>query len=286
METSLARRIWRVGEPVHAIVYFHPSSAAAWEAAGIRGFWRGYFATRAAPFGAVGAGPVTASFYNFHPAMVARAVPDVWAMATPAEALAARLAGADAALRDALGDDADAPDIAPVAGVLGGVVTEARVDGRALFGANVALPWPDEPLLQLWHGLTLLREHRGDGHNAALLAHGIDGCAAHVLAAGVGGAPRDVTQPARGWSDEDWSAAADRLAARGLVDGDGVATPAGRELHAAIERRTDELAAEPWGGLDDDGLEQVVTTLARLAGRVASSGTIRYPNPMGLPAPG
>ena len=56
METPLARRIWRVGEPVHAIVYFHPSSAAAWEAAGIRGFWRGYFATRAAPFGAVGSG--------------------------------------------------------------------------------------------------------------------------------------------------------------------------------------------------------------------------------------
>ena len=149
----------------------------------------------------------------------------------------------------------------------------------------MALPWPEEPLLHLWHGLTLLREHRGDGHNAAL-AHGIDGCAAHVLAAGVGGAPRDVTQPARGWSDEDWSAAADRLAARGLIDGDGVATPAGRDLHAAIERRTDELAAEPWAGVDADGLEQVVTTLARLAARVASSGTIRYPNPMGLPAPG
>ena len=285
MESSLARRLWRVGEPVHAIIYFHPASAAAWAAAGIRGFWRGYFATRAAPFGAVDAGPVTATFYNFHPAMVARAVPEVWTMVTPADALAARLDGAAAALRDALGDDAGAADIAPTAERLRGVVTETPVVGRALFGANVALPWPDEPLLPLWHGLTLLREHRGDGHNAALLAHDIDGCGAHVLAAAVGGAPRDVTQPARGWTDDDWMSAADRLAARGLVDGDGVATATGRELHAAIERRTDELAAEPWADVDDDALEQIVTTLARLAGRVAASGTIRFPNPMGLPAP-
>ena len=168
MEASLARRLWRVGEPVHAIVYFHPASAAAWAAAGIRGFWRGYFATRAAPLGAVGAGPVTATFYNFHPAMVARAVPEVWAMATPAEALAARFAGAAAALRDALGDDADARTSRPSAAVLAVGGGRAPIAGRALFGANVALPWPDEPLLPLWHGLTLLREHRGDGHNAAL----------------------------------------------------------------------------------------------------------------------
>ena len=82
---------------------------------------------------------MTASFYNFHPAMVARAVPDVWAMATPTETLAAHLAGAEAALRDALGEDADAPDIASVAGLLGGVVTGTRVDGRALF---LGPTWP------------------------------------------------------------------------------------------------------------------------------------------------
>ena len=107
MDASLARRLWRVGEPVHAIVYFHPASTDAWAAAGLRGFWRGYFATRAAPFGAVGPGPVTATFYNFHPAMVAKALPEVWTMASPDEALAARLAGADAALRAVLRPDAD-----------------------------------------------------------------------------------------------------------------------------------------------------------------------------------
>ncbi len=285
MDASLARRLWRVGEPVHAIIYFHPASAAAWAAAGLRGFWRGYFATRAAPLGPVGPGPVTASFYNFHPAMVAKAVPEVWAMASPDAALAARLAGADDALRDVLGLDADADDIATTAGVLRDAIDGVPVVGRALFAANVALPWPDSPLLSLWHGLTLLREHRGDGHNAALLAAEVDGCAAHVLAAAVGGAPRDVTQPARGWSDDDWSAAAAALEERGLVDGEGVATEAGRTLQADVERRTDELASAPWAGLDDDTLEAVTTTLARLAGRVAGAGVIRFPNPMGLPAP-
>jgi hypothetical protein len=228
---------------------------------------------------------VTATFYNFHPAMVARAVPEVWAMATPSEALAARTAGAVAALQDALGDDATAPDLEPTAAVLRGVATEAPIAGRALFAANVALPWPDDPLLSLWHGLTLLREHRGDGHNAALVAHGIDGCGAHVLAAATGGAPRDVLQPARGWSDDDWAASEAALAQRGLVDSAGVATAEGRAVHDAVERRTDELAAAPWTDVDDRALERTVTTLARLAGRVAASGTIRFPNPMGLPAP-
>jgi hypothetical protein len=285
MQASLARRLWRVGEPVHAIIYFHPASAEAWSAAGIRGFWRGYFATRAAPLGEVGAGPVTATFYNFHPSMVARALPEVWTMVSPAGALEARTAGASAALQDALGDDVTADDLAPTADVLRGVVAAAPMTGRALFAANAALPWPDDPLLSLWHGLTLLREHRGDGHNAALVANGIDGCGAHVLAAATGGTPRDVTQPARGWSDDDWAAAADRLAARGLVDDEGAATDAGRALHADVERRTDELAAEPWVDVDDDALERTVATLARLGGRVAASGTIRFPNPMGLPEP-
>lgn len=285
MEPSLARRLWRVGEPVHAVVYFHSASADAWAAAGLRGFWRGYFATRAAPLGAVGPGPVTATFYNFHPTMVANALPEVWTMASPEVALAARLAGADAALRAVLGADADDDAIATTAAALRDALDGLPVVGRALFAANVSLPWPDEPLLALWHGLTLLREHRGDGHNAALLSAGIDGCAAHVLAAGVGGAPRDVTQPARGWSDDDWMTAAAALEARGLVDADGQATDAGASLHAEVERRTDELAAAPWTNLDDATLESVTTTLARLAGRVAGAGVIRFPNPMGLPAP-
>src|SRR5688572_8377822 len=128
METSLARRIWRVREPVQAIVYFHPPAAAAWQATRIRGVWRGYFATRAPPLGQVGPGPVVATFYTFPAAMVARALPGVWTMASPDEALAARLAGAEAALRDALGDDADAGDLGPVTARLRDVSVGAALE--------------------------------------------------------------------------------------------------------------------------------------------------------------
>ena len=282
---ALARRLWRVGEPVHAIVYFHPRSASAWADVGLRGFWRGYFATRAAPLGAVGPGPVIATFYNFAPSMVARAVPEVWTMATPATAIAARLRGAEDALRDVLGDDADGTDLAEAAATVRTAVEGLPLSGRALFAANASLPWPDRPLHALWHGLTLVREHRGDGHNAVLAATGIDGCAAHALAAAVGATTRDVTQPARGWTDDEWDLGVRRLEEQGLVDTAGAATDKGRSRHAMAAQRTDELALEPWQSVDDEALEALVTTLARLAGRIAAAGVIRFPNPIGLPEP-
>ena len=283
MDASAARRLWLVGEPIHALPYFAQPAFDAWEAAGITGFWRGYFATRAAPFGEVGPGPVVAAFYNFEPAMVAKALPSVWALASPAAALEARLAGTDAALRAVVGEPVTAGPLGTSVRDLRDAVDACPVAGRALFGANASLPWPDEPHLAVWHGLTCLREHRGDGHNANLLAAGIDGCQAHVLAAAVGGAPRDVTQPTRGWSDEQWDAAAADLADRGLVLADGGATPAGRALHARVEAGTDELAAEPWRRIGPDRLGAVEAALLPWARAIQDAGVIRQPNPMGLP---
>jgi hypothetical protein len=284
MALPLARRIWLVGEPVHALTYFAQPAFDAWEAAGIRGFWRGYFATRAAPFGAVGPAVVTATFFGFDPGMVERAIPSVWALATPAEALAARLAGMDAALRAVLGDAVvEDPAVASTAGSVRAAVEAAPLEGRPLFAANVALPWPEAPHLTLWQGLTCLREHRGDGHNAALTAAGIDGCQAHVLAGAAGGSPRDVIQPTRGWSDERWDEAIAELVERGVLDSDGTITPAGRELHAEVEARTDELAEVPWRALGDERAEAVEAALRPWARAIQDAGLIRQPNPMGLP---
>ena len=285
MRPAIARRLWLVGEPVHAVVYFSPVAADRWAAAGFRGFWRGYFATRAAPFGPVGPGVVTATFFNFDPRMVARALPSVWAMGTPADALRARLDAAAAALREVLGTMAGEPAIAEAAGHIRRAIEGIAPDGRPLYGANAALAWPEEPLAALWHGLTLVREHRGDGHNAALLAAGIEGCGPHVLAAAVGGAPRAVTQPARGWDDDAWDAAAEGLGRRGLIEPDGTATPEGRALHTSVEASTDGQALSPWLRLPPDEVEALAAGLARLSGRIAAAGVIRTPNPMGLPLP-
>lgn len=283
MDAEVARRLWLVGEPIHALTYFAQPSFDAWAAAGITGFWRGYFATRAAPLGEVGPGPVTASFFNFEPEMVARALPAVWSMASPAAALDARLAGMDATLRAVVGDACDDLRLGQVVPVLRGAVDAAPVEGRALFAANASLPWPSVPHLAVWHGLTCLREHRGDGHNAALLAAGLDGCQAHVMAGAAGGSPREVVQPTRGWSDERWDAAAVGLADRGLLGPDGRVTEAGRALHAQVEARTDDLAAVPWSALGDDAVATVLEVLTPWARAIQSAAVIRQPNPMGLP---
>ncbi|PJE97291.1 hypothetical protein CUT44_13675 [Streptomyces carminius] len=275
-----ARALWNLIEPVHAVTYFAPRARAAFEEAGLRGFWRGYFAGRAAPLGEVGPGPVTAAFFGFAPAMVARALPGVWAMAAPGRALEARRAGAGAALEHLL--SGYGRQVEEAAGLLVPVAREADCAGRVLAAANQALPVPRNAVDRLWHAATVLREHRGDGHVAALVAAGLDGCEVLALRAGVD-LPRAELQPHRGWSDEQWQAARHRLADRGWLAGDGTATADGRRAHRALEEATDRAAARPWRALDAvavDRLRRELTPLAR-----ACATALRFPNPMGLPAP-
>src|SRR5439155_23094545 len=105
MTTGHARRLWRLLEPYHAATYFAPEARQAFKDAGLRGFWMGYFAGRAAPMGTVGPGVVTATFFGFEPSMVAKALPDAWGFANVDTVLEARLAGVDGALRRLLGSD-------------------------------------------------------------------------------------------------------------------------------------------------------------------------------------
>jgi hypothetical protein len=152
--------------------------------------------------------------------------------------------------------------------------------GRVLASANAALPAPAEPVARLWHYATLLREHRGEGHFAALVAADIDGCESNVLRAGID-LPRETIQPIRGWADEQWSAAAGRLADRGLLDTDGTATPAGSALRAEVERVTDAAAARPW--LDQNFAADLADVLYPIA--VACSAELPALNPVGVPVP-
>ena len=106
---------------------------------------------------------------------------------------------------------------------------------------QVAMLRPEEPHLQLWQAATILREHRGDGHLAALLTAGLDPAESLVSFAAIGAASVERFE-SRGWSPEEWSAARARLAARGLVDErDGAATDAGRDLRRSVEEATDRL---------------------------------------------
>jgi hypothetical protein len=274
--------MWTMFEPVHDVTYFAPEALRAFTEAGLRGFWRGYFAGRAAPLGAVGAAPVTASFFNFAPSMVARALPGVWELITPEDALAVRSAGAVSALLRLLGGQEAA--MAAAADGLLRVTDGLDCAGRVLAAANAARPAPAEPAARLWHAANLLREHRGDAHFAALLAADIDGCEALVLRSGSGEGPtREQLQPVRGWTDEDWEDAAARLTGRGWLDPDGTLTPQGAAARQAVEDATDRAAARPWARLGAAATEELADLLGPIARACAAE--LPFPNPFGVPAP-
>ena len=273
--------MWTLFEPIHAVTYFAPEARSAYEQAGLRGFWRGYFAGRAAPLGAASAAVVTASFFNFAPAFVARAIPGVWELITPETALRIRLAGATEALRILF--DGRELDVDGAADLLWRAIGELDFSGRVLAAANVALPVRQDGLARLWLAATVLREHRGDGHFAALAAADIDGCEAVALRCCLD-LRREDLQPVRGWTDEAWDEALSRLAGRGWVGGDGELTSAGRQAHAAVENATDWAAARPWARLGPDATAEIANVLTPLAKACASA--LPYPSPIGVPAPG
>lgn len=280
-----ARRLWVLVEHVHAVTYLGAEARAAYEGAGVHGFWRGYFAGRAAPLGAVGPGVVTAAFYGFHPAFVRRSVPDVWTSASPADLVAARQQGAAATLRAVAPDvlDGTGDDLAEVADVLVGALHACDPAGRPMFAANAELPVPTDPVERLWHATTMWREHRGDGHVAALVAAGVGGCASHVLRLADQGGDPATMQAARGWSPDEWDSTAADLRERGWLDASGSLTTAGRDVRRGVEAATDRAAAEPVHRLGDD-VDRVAAALSPLAAAIAAADAVPT-HVIGLPSP-
>jgi hypothetical protein len=279
------RAMWKTLEPYHAMIYFSPEAREAFATSGLKGYWMGYFGSRAAALGPVPAEVVAATFYNFHPRMVARAIPDAWRLVSPERIVAVRYQAADAALRRLLGEGCASPELAEAAALAREAVAGCDVAGRPLFAAHLSVPWPEAPHLALWHATTLLREYRGDGHVAALMAEGLDGCEAHVSLVGTGVVPREAIQPHRGWSDEEWDAAAARLVQRGWLDAGGRLTEAGRQVRQAVEERTDRLASRPWEHLGPERTARLQALVWPLSDRIIQTGGLPVPNPLGLTWP-
>ncbi|MER5550170.1 hypothetical protein ABT001_00490 [Streptomyces sp. NPDC002793] len=282
-ELGHVRQMWHLLEPLHAVFYYAPQvteeAAALGHSTDER--WPAYFAWRAAPLGAVDADRVTAVFHSFSPAMVARYVPAGWDVAEPQEVLVARTRAVDRAYRALFGDRVEGAEFAEAAALARRAAEAADVTGLPLAGANAALPWPEEPHLVLWQAATVLREHRGDGHVAALVAAGLDPVESLVSFAAVGAAPPEVFA-GRGWSSAEWEAGRARLAGRGLVAADGSATEAGRALRARVERRTDEAAAGPWVALGAEGRERLVELLGPLWVEAIGSGLLPSETTLGI----
>jgi len=269
-------RAHRAVEPLHSHLYFAPEQDEHLSALGLRPGRMCYFAGRAAPMGAVGPGLVTATFYNFAPGVVARHVPRCWTLAGPDQVVAARASAARASLTRLLGPrSADAPEVAELAALLREACAVLTPEGRPIYAGTAELPWPEEPLLVVWHGATLLREHRGDGHVASLLRHGLPGLEALVSHTVTGrGFTEAAARATRGWSEPEWTAACAGLTERGLLT-DGGLTDAGRALRAGIEAETDELSAAPWQHLGPERTARVVALGKQLSARLVAAGA--YP---------
>lgn len=258
------RRCHNALNPLHSTVYFSPDFAGELARIGVEDPRAAYFAGRAAALGAVGPGTVAATFYNFSHELIAQHLPAVWDTASPAAVLDARTRAVDATLRRLLGEDAVAsPEMAEAARLALRATEACTGHARPLYAAHADLPVPEEPHLALWHAATLLREHRGDGHLAALLSAGLDPLEALVshTATGKGMSPRWILA-SRGWRRADWEAASDRLRERGLLDGDGELTEAGTALRAELEEHTDRLDRGPYESLGAAGVERL-TELGR-----------------------
>ena len=272
-DPALVGRAHRAIDPLHSQLYFAPEQDEHLGALGLRPGRMVYFAARAAAMGAVGAGVVTATFFNFSPSLVAHMIPRAWTLASPEQVLAARLDAARASLTRLLGEDvAASPQIAELGGLLREACADLSAEGRPLFAGHADRPWPEEPLLVLWHGATLLREHRGDGHVAVLLHAGLTGLEALITHSATGrGFTEQAAKATRGWKDEQWSTACADLADRGLLDDAGL-TAEGEELRARIEMQTDALAADPWLQLGAEKTARVVELGKDLSRRLTANG--------------
>jgi len=265
-DKPLTRRVHQVLEPLHTLVYFVPETADCYGAIGLTGGMRPYFASRSAALGAVPPEVVVATFYNFSPKQVAKAIPSVWESATPEQVLAARLEVVDRSLRRMLGDEITSSAVSEAAALARDATDAADVVGRPLYAAHAALPWPEEPHLQLWHAATLLREHRGDGHIAALVLAGLSGAEAAVTYVATGKSMQeDLLRKTRGYSEEEWQAVKNGLRARGLLDADGQLTADGTALREDVEARTDAAARAPYEHLGTDKTERLIELATPLA---------------------
>ncbi|RSN76936.1 hypothetical protein DMH26_40920 [Streptomyces sp. WAC 05379] len=283
IDSGRVRQLWHLLEPLHAVLYYAPE---AFEEAAELGYateerWPSYFPYRAAPLGAAGAESVASAFYSFSPRMVAEHIDPAWKIAGPEAVLRARVRGIDRAYRAIFGDRVDSVELAELAALVRRAAEAANTAGRPLAAANAALDWPEAPHLQLWHAATILREHRGDGHIAALMVAGLDPVEALVSFAAIGAASVERFE-SRGWSAGEWESARDRLVARGLVDADGAATDAGRELRGAVEEHTDQLAAAPWQSLTGAEIDRLVELLGEFWVAVLSSGLLPSETTLGI----
>ena len=270
----VARRLFDLTEPISLVNFFSEEPNESMAELGFSNYWDGYFAGRSAPLGRVPAEVVHAAFYSFADREVARHIPKVWDTTTPEAAHAARERGCVAALRRILGDLVETPGLARAAELLAKASISAPTEGRVMYAGLRALPMPEEPVARLWHSANMLREHRGDGHIVALVSERIGGTEAHVLSALASGIyPAESFGRIHHLPKARLAAVMDGLRDRDILDASGRLTDAGRATKDRLESLTDALAEAPYEGLESLELDELITVLEPISGRLQATGS-------------
>jgi hypothetical protein len=246
-----SRRLAAALEPFVGQVYFSPECHRNYEALGFDASTRragevmlpdgpAYFASRGSLLGQVPGEVVAAAFAVFSPAVVVPSVQLAWTRTDAATIRGARHDGAVAQLERLLGERPDGID--HVAALLGRASEAVAPAGRPLAAGVAALDLPDDPLARAWQLGDLLREYRGDSHNAAWVAAGLNATEIGLLSESYWGLPLRSYSRTRGWTEAEFDTATERLRRDGLVDEHGL-TEAGRTFREDIEAATDRQMA-------------------------------------------
>jgi len=262
------RRLRNVVEPLAANVYFAPEAQEAYASVGVASYPESYFASRGGCMGQVPGEVIASAFGVFHPPMVAGFVAAAWSKTDVGTLLGARRQGATAALERILGgkpDDLDRATELLRRGADAGVVA-----GHPLFAGLRSLEWPGDPIGDFWHAANMVREHRGDGHTCAWIAHGLSAPEVLLITEAWWGLPIHSYSRTRGWPADEVEATIASLEDRGLLDGEHL-TLAGEELRESIEQMTDRAEQPVLDALGND-VDELTELLRPWARAVIESG--------------
>ncbi len=279
---TLARQSYKAFEPFTAMVYFVPEVAERMKAVGLNRR-QAYFCGRAAAMGVVPGQVVAALFYNFNPTLASSALDSGWKITTPASLIPERFTGIGEALQRLLAPQEGEPELLGQLerGLeLTRTATEGlSVYGRGLFAAHQTQPWPEAPLVALWHGVNLLREFRGDGHVAALLVEEINPIESLLMQTAFNPlVPLPALLQSRAWSEAEVEAARQSLNQRGFIENEKL-TESGLAVRERVEQSTDRLDRQPFQNLGEAGSQELLTIIGSFSRRINKRGALGFGTP-------
>lgn len=259
-----ARRLRDALEPIATQGWWSRPAGERLVALGVD-FFPGYVWGRAAALGTPAPAVVAATFGVFEPAFIGAVYSAGAAAVGRDDILSARAEGAS----ESVASIADPDECARIADPLLDAIWELDGLGRPLFSALRDLPVPPSPAGRLWRAAELVREHRGDGHLAAVVASGLTAVQANVLTERWLGFALGEYSATRGYGRELLDQALVALGQCGWFDGDEL-TDAGRAARDEIESSTDASQAPLVDALDDH-LDALTAQAASVSARLVDA---------------